>query len=174
MSEKDLFLILSKATNNLKRVIIADDPEVPGKSLGIAVVQYQSHEDCSSAQQIFSDNFTIMDKTVKSCWKDPNYDIITELSYETRVIEIWPLSYHTTVHDLKQIFDKFGTVLRIKKYATKCLVEFETIQSCKLAYESLNEKRVDGLVWNMTPARKFDTAKQNNLPDRNICFSKNF
>lgn len=28
MSEKDLFLILNKVTPNLKRVVIADDPEV--------------------------------------------------------------------------------------------------------------------------------------------------
>jgi hypothetical protein len=28
MSEKDLFLILNKVTNNIKRIVIADDPEV--------------------------------------------------------------------------------------------------------------------------------------------------
>jgi len=40
MSEKDLFLILNKVTPNLRRIIIADDPEVPGKSMGVAVATY--------------------------------------------------------------------------------------------------------------------------------------
>ena len=65
-------------------------------------------------------------------------------------------------------------MLRIRKYATKAFIEFETIEAAKMAYESLNEKRVNGLVLKIYPARKYDAEKERDLPDRNICFSKNF
>ena len=84
------------------------------------------------------------------------------------------LSSQTTVPRLKEICKKFGKVYRIKKYAAMAFVEFDSIKSSKKAYENLNEKRIDGLIWKIFPARKYDAEKERDLPDRNICFSKNF
>lgn len=64
--------------------------------------------------------------------------------------------------------------MRIKKYANKCFVEFDSIESAKKAFEALNDQRVDGLLLKIHPARKYDAEKERDLPDRNICFSKNF
>ncbi len=44
----------------------------------------------------------------------------------------------------------------------------------KQAYELMNEKRVDGLVWRIYPARKQDEERIKNQPDKNLIFSKNF
>lgn len=44
-NEKDLFIILNQHTPGfLKRVIIADNPEIIGETMGVAVAIYQSYE----------------------------------------------------------------------------------------------------------------------------------
>lgn len=179
MNEKDFFLILNKATPNLKRVVIADDSEVgsphkiPGKTLGVAVASYHTYDDALNAIGKLN-NLDVLGKKLSCSWKDPNFDIITELSFETRVLYIKNLSSQTTVPRLKEVCEKHGRVFRIKKYATKAFVEFDSIKAAKDAYENLNEKRIDGLIWKIFPARKYDAEKERDLPDRNICFSKNF
>jgi len=173
MSEKDLFLILNKVTTNIKRIVIADDPEVPGKSMGVAVATYLTHNDAYGAISELS-KMNVNDRNIRATLKDPNFDIIHELSFETRVLHVSPLSFQTTHAQIKEIFEAFGKVLRIKKYATKCLIELDSSDAAKLAYQNLHEKRVDGLVWKIAPSRKYDAEKERDLPDRNICFSKNF
>lgn len=141
--------------------------------MGIAVATYQNYDDSNSAIDKLC-KMNIMDKTLSATWKDPNFDIIQELSFETRVLYVLPLSFQTTVEQVREIFEKYGKCLRIKKYASKCIVELDSIESAKDAYQNLHEKRVDGLVWKIHPARRFDSEKERDLPDRNICFSKNF
>jgi hypothetical protein len=53
MSEKDLFLILSTQTpEGLKRVIIIDDPEISGKTMGVAIVNFVTYENAAKAHEI--------------------------------------------------------------------------------------------------------------------------
>jgi len=139
----------------------------------VAVASYHTYEDADRAISKLN-NLDVLGKKLTCSWKDPNFDIITELSFETRVLYIKNISSQTTVPRLKEICERFGKVFRIKKYATKSFVEFDSIKAAKEAYESLNEKRIDGLVWKIFPARKYDAEKERDLPDRNICFSKNF
>lgn len=115
-----------------------------------------------------------MNTKLSASWKDPSFDIINELSYETRVLYVENISTLTTVEQIKTTFEQHGDILRIKKYANKAYVEFRTIEAAKKAFENLNEKRIDGLVLQISPARKYDAEKERDLPDRNICFSKNF
>lgn len=119
-------------------------------------------------------NLDVLGRKLSCSWKDPNFDIIAELSFETRVLYIKNISSQTTVPRLKEICEKHGKVFRIKKYATKAFIEFDSINAAKEAFETLNDKRIDGLIWKIFPARKFDAEKERDLPDRNICFSKNF
>lgn len=39
-------------------------------------------------------------------------------------------------------------------YINKAYVEFETIESAKKACLTMNKARVDGCVWDITPARR--------------------
>lgn len=139
----------------------------------MAVASYHTYEDAYNAIMKLN-NLDVLGRKLSCSWKDPNFDIITELSFETRVLYVKNISSQTTVPRLKEICEKHGKVYRIKKYATKAFVEFDSIKAAKEAYESLNEKRIDGLIWKIFPARKYDAEKERDLPDRNICFSKNF
>lgn len=147
--------------------------QVPGKTLGVAVASYNFYEDALNALAKLN-NLDVLGRKLNCSWKDPNFDIVTELSFETRVLYIKNISTQTTVPRLKEICEKYGKVFRIKKYATKAFIEFDSIKASKEAFEGLNDKRIDGLIWKIFPARKYDAEKERDLPDRNICFSKNF
>lgn len=141
--------------------------------MGVAVATFNAHEDALVAIGRLN-GLDVLGRKLTCGWKDPHLDIITELSFETRVLYIKNISSQTTVPRLKEICEKHGRIFRIKKYATKAFVEFESIQAAKDAHETLNDKRFDGLAWKIFPARKYDAEKERDLPDRNICFSKNF
>jgi hypothetical protein len=50
-SEKDLFLHLVDRTAGIRRIMIADDPEVKNRTMNVAVCHYNSFEEASSALQ---------------------------------------------------------------------------------------------------------------------------
>lgn len=173
ISEKDLFLILNKSTPSLRRIIVADDPEVCGKTKNLAVAIFEKHENAREAMEILKTT-QVMGHNVKTVWKDPNFDVIAELARDTRTIYIKNISYSTSIEDLRSLLGKFGQIHKIKKYATKAYVEFDDIDSAKAAVEAMNDKRVAGLCWKIFPSKKLDEEKARESPDKNMVFSKNF
>jgi RNA recognition motif. (a.k.a. RRM, RBD, or RNP domain) len=69
---------------------------MPGKSQGVAVATYHTYD--SAVQAVGKLNgIKLMNTELTASWKDPNFDIINELSYETRVLLVKNISYKTTV-----------------------------------------------------------------------------
>lgn len=115
-----------------------------------------------------------MKKTVSAFWKEPNHDVLLQLSLETKILYIKQISQSTTVEGLKSILSQFGEITKIRKFATKAYVEFKEVESAKKAYEMMQEKRVDGIVWQIYPAKKLDELRSKESQDQNLLFSKNF
>ena len=111
---------------------------MPGKSLGVAVATYHTYEHAVTALTKLN-GAKLVNTELSVSWKDPNFDIINELSFETRVLLVKNLSTKTTVPELKEVFEVHGQILRFKKYANKGFIEFDGIESAKKAFESLNE-----------------------------------
>ena len=75
-SEKDVFTILHKYSQGLKRVIIADDSEISGKTLNTLVAVYIDHESAKQGYNALLANPVVFSNPVSVCWKEPSYDII--------------------------------------------------------------------------------------------------
>ena len=174
ISEKDLFLLLNKLTPNLRRIIIADDTEICGKTLNLAVAIYTNYEAAKDAFEILTLNNKIMQNTIQVAWKEPAYDIISELAMETKTIYIKNMSFSTSFERLKTLLSKYGTIVKIKKFADKAFVQYDSIKSAKKASEALQDKRIDGMLWRIYPAKSYDEEKAKENSDKNIMFSKNF
>ena len=89
-------MILTKISPGLKRIIIADDPEVCGKTLGVAIAIYNSYELAKVALNSLQ-GAPILANKLAIAWKDPFFDVIAELCSETRTIFIKNISTQTTV-----------------------------------------------------------------------------
>lgn len=93
-------------------------------------------------------------------WKEPDFDIIKELSMQTRVLCVKNFSQNTDTSKIRDAFQIYGTVLRIQRYSTHGFIEFLTIESAQNALAALNDKRFEGgLVWHIYPAKKLDIER---------------
>ena len=173
-SEKDLFLILLRLTPGLKRIIVPENSEVPGRTLTIIIANYISHDHALYALEALKKTNNIFQKKVSACWKEPFTDVLGDISLETRTVYIKNIAFNVTVEEIKNIMEEYGKIKKISKFATKAFVEFDLISSAKKALESLNEKRVKGTFWRIYPAKRFDSERFREKNDKNSTFSKNF
>ncbi|EAS04362.2 RNA recognition motif protein (macronuclear) [Tetrahymena thermophila SB210] len=175
-NEKDLFKILNELTpNSLKRIIIADNPEVVGETVGVAVAIYQNYELALKAIKALKQQGELFKCKIDVCWKEPDFDIIKELSMQTKVLCVKNISSCTETSKIKDAFSVYGTVVRIQRYSTHAFVEFLNIESAKNALAALSDKRFEGgIIWHIYPAKKLDIERQYEDVDKNRTFSKNF
>ena len=174
ISEKDLFTLVAKATPNLKRIILADDPNAYGRTINIAVANYLDHYSARVALDKFRGNVVIFDSKVQAVWKEPAYDVISELSTETPCVYIKNLAFATNAERIKTLLTPHGKVLRVKKFMDRAFVEFDTISAAKRSLEAFQERRIDGMVWKILPAKRYDEEREREEQDKNLTFSKNF
>jgi len=173
-SEKDLFLILLRLTPGLKRIIIPENSEVPGRIMGLIIANYISHDHALHALEALKKTNNIFQKKVNACWKEPFTDVLGELSLETRTLYIKNIGFNVTVEEIKSLLEEYGKISRITKFATKAFVEFDSMASAKKAMDSLHERRVRETFWRIFPAKRFDSDRFKEKNDKNLTFSKNF
>ena len=173
-SEKDLFLILLRLTPGLKRIILPENAEEPGRIMGLIIANYVSHDHAVHALDSLRKTNNIFQKKVNACWKEPFTDVLGELSVESRALYIKNIGFNVTVEEIRGVLEEYGKINRITKLATKAFVEFEGVGNAKKAMESLNERRVKGTFWRIYPAKRFDSERFKEKNDKNLTFSKNF
>lgn len=173
VSEKDLFLILLRLTPGITKIELPEDSETH-RTYGIALVKYTDFDLAKAALEIFKSNPSIYERKVSFCWKDPFQDFSFEISLETNAIYLKNISIGIFIEDLKSLMEKYGKIIRIKKYATKAYIEYAKREDALNALENLNDKTLLGSIWKMYPAKKFDIVKHRESVDKNITFSKNF
>ncbi len=115
-----------------------------------------------------------MESKVDVAWKDPEFDPVFQLEMQSAGIYVKNMSSHTSTLKIKEMFSKFGNISKIFKYTRKAIVVFESIHSAQEAREAMNNKRVDGCVWKIHAAKKFDELRMKEQPDKNLIFSINF
>lgn len=75
-----------------------------------------------------------MKKTITTFWKEPHFDILKELSMETRTLYIKNISVTTTAQGIRNTVSHFGIINRLVHYANKAYVEFSSVHEAKKAY----------------------------------------
>ena len=172
INEKDLFASLSPSCPNLKRIIIADDPDNYGRTMNVAIAQFLDYQGASNALARIRNGMTVVDSKIQASWNDPTCDVLAELALETRCIYIKNLSFNTSVETLKSLLEKFGRILKIRKFADRAFIEFESVSATKRVFEAMKERRVDGMVWEIHPARQQDEERVTDSKDKTLTFSK--
>lgn len=106
----------------------------------------------------------ILKSKIEVCWKEPDFDVIKELSNQTRVLCVKNISASTDTTKIRDAFQAYGAVVRIQRYATEAFIEFLSVDNAKQALAGLSDKRFEaGLVWHIYPAKKIDPELYNNI-----------
>ena len=172
-SEKDLFLILLRLTPGLKRIIVPENAETPGRTLTVIIANYITYEHALHALEALKKTNNIFQKKVDACWKEPFTDILGELSFDTRAIYVKNLGFNAGIEEIKGICEEYGNIRKISKFANKAFIEYEGKEARK-ACEEMNGKRLKSTFWRVFPAKRFDFERFKEKNEKNLTFSKNF
>lgn len=152
----------SKLTENLSEVIIYADPENPNKkNRGFAFLEYISHKDASIAKRRIGNGRTrVWGCDIIVDWADPVDEPDEETMAKVKVLYVRKLASEVTEEQLKEKFEPYGTVERVKKVKDFGFVHFENREDAIKAMEALNGQDLSGQAMDVSLAKPASEAKQ--------------
>ena len=131
---------IEKLTENLREVIIYSSPDDPKKkNRGFAFLEYQTHKDASVAKKKIGNGRTrVFDCDIIVDWADPQEEPDNTVMSKVKVLYVRNLKAEVTEEELKEKFDPYGKIERVKKIKDYGFVHFEERDCAVKAMDALN------------------------------------
>ncbi|XP_026333534.1 heterogeneous nuclear ribonucleoprotein R isoform X5 [Hyposmocoma kahamanoa] len=135
-----------KLTAGLMEVIIYSSPDDKKKNRGFCFLEYESHKAASLAKRRLG---TGRIKQVWGCdiivdWADPQEEPDEQTMSKVKVLYVRNLTQEITEEALKEQFERYGTVERVKKIKDYAFVHFEDRDCAVKAMQELDGKEMGG------------------------------
>ncbi|UYV62547.1 HNRNPR, partial [Cordylochernes scorpioides] len=132
----------SKLTSGLKDVIVYSSPDDPKKkNRGFCFLEYDSHRSAAMAKRrLGMGRMRIWGCDIIVDWADPQEEPDQETMSKVKVLYVSNLAAHVTEEALKQMFEAYGKVERVKKLRDYAFVHFESRDDAMRAMEGLHHK----------------------------------
>ncbi|XP_035441340.1 heterogeneous nuclear ribonucleoprotein R isoform X1 [Spodoptera frugiperda] len=135
-----------KLTAGLVEVIIYSSPDDKKKNRGFCFLEYESHKAASLAKRRLG---TGRIKQVWGCdiivdWADPQEEPDEQTMSKVKVLYARNLTQEITEDALKEEFERYGTVERVKKIKDYAFVHFEDRDCAVKAMQELDGKEMGG------------------------------
>lgn len=129
-----------KKMNGVEDVIIYGDPDYPvrKKNRGFAFVEFDSHKNASAARRRLCNGRRIWGCEIIVDWADPQEEPDDETMNKVKVLYVRRLTQDVTEEMLKEQFEKFGPLERVKKQKDYAFVHFEDRDNAVAAKEGLH------------------------------------
>lgn len=142
-SKDEILEEFKKQTEGLGDVIIyssADDPKK--KNRGFAFLEYESHKMASQAKRRLGNGRTkVWGCDIIVDWADPQEEPDHDTMEKVKVLYVRNLKSDVTEEQLKEKFEPYGKVERVKKIKDYGFVHFEARDDALKAMEELNGKK---------------------------------
>ncbi|XP_002731265.1 heterogeneous nuclear ribonucleoprotein Q-like isoform X2 [Saccoglossus kowalevskii] len=154
-SKDEILEEFNKHVGGLTDVIIYHMPEDRKKNRGFAFLHFESHKAASLARRrLMSGRIKVWgNSNVTVDWADPQEEPDEETMAKVKVLYVRNLTPDAEEEKLKEAFQAFGTVERVKKLKDYCFVHFEERDAAVKAMEELNGKEVEGSVVDISLAK---------------------
>ncbi|TMW54088.1 hypothetical protein DOY81_000874, partial [Sarcophaga bullata] len=131
----------------LIEVIIYSSPDDKKKNRGFCFLEYESHKAASLAKRRLGTGRTKEHLQVWGCdiivdWADPQEEPDEQTMSKVKVLYVRNLTQDVTEEKLKEQFEQYGRVERVKKIKDYAFVHFEDRDSAVVAMRALNGKEV--------------------------------
>ncbi|XP_059478509.1 heterogeneous nuclear ribonucleoprotein R isoform X3 [Neocloeon triangulifer] len=138
-----------KLTAGLTEVIIYSSPDDKKKNRGFCFLEYESHKAASLAKRrLGTGRVKVWGCDIIVDWADPQEEPDEETMSKVKVLYVRNLTQDCTEEKLKESFESFGKVERVKKIKDYAFVHFEDRDQAVLAYRQamneLNGKDING------------------------------
>ncbi|XP_052809922.1 heterogeneous nuclear ribonucleoprotein R-like [Mya arenaria] len=154
-AEEEIKEEFSKRTEGLDRVIIYRSVEKENqKNRGFAFLDYDSHKSASTARRkLASGRVKVWNCDIIVDWADPVEEPDDATMSKVKVLYVKNLTTDVTEESLKEVFEKYGTVERVKKIKDYGFVHFEEREHALAACEALNGQTVGKLCIEVSLAK---------------------
>ncbi|CAL8137467.1 unnamed protein product [Orchesella dallaii] len=141
----ELFEEFSKHAPGLTEVIIYSSPDDRKKNRGFCFLEYESHKAASLAKRrLGTSRVKVWGCDIIVDWADPQEEPDDETMSKVKVLYVRNLTQDVTEERLKETFEPYGKVERVKKIKDYAFVHFEDRDSALKAMNDLNNKDVGG------------------------------
>ncbi|XP_054265512.1 heterogeneous nuclear ribonucleoprotein Q-like isoform X4 [Macrosteles quadrilineatus] len=141
----ELFEEFSKHAPGLTEVIIYSSPDDKKKNRGFCFLEYESHKAASLAKRrLGTGRIKVWGCDIIVDWADPQEEPDSETMSKVKVLYVRNLTQDCTEEKLKEAFEVYGVVERVKKIKDYAFIHFEDRDSAVAAMEALNGKEMFG------------------------------
>ncbi|CAH2085247.1 unnamed protein product [Euphydryas editha] len=134
-----------KLTAGLVEVIIYSSPDDKKKNRGFCFLEYESHKAASLAKRrLGTGRIKVWGCDIIVDWADPQEEPDEQTMSKVKVLYVRNLTQEITEEALKEEFERYGTVERVKKIKDYAFVHFEDRDCAVKAMEELDGKDMGG------------------------------
>ncbi|XP_040159882.1 heterogeneous nuclear ribonucleoprotein R isoform X4 [Anopheles arabiensis] len=134
-----------KLTAGLVEVIIYSSPDDKKKNRGFCFLEYESHKAASLAKRrLGTGRIKVWNCDIIVDWADPQEEPDEQTMSKVKVLYVRNLTQDTSEEKLKESFEQFGRVERVKKIKDYAFVHFEDRDNAVKAMKDLDGKEVGG------------------------------
>lgn len=129
----------------LTEVITYSSPDDRKKNRGFCFLEFDSHKNASAAKRKLTTNGMKLFKCdILVDWADPQEEPDEETMSKVKVLYVRNLTCEVTESQLKELFEEYGTIERVKKIKDYAFVHFEDREQALTAMDKLNGKEFGG------------------------------
>uniref|UniRef100_A0A1B6GGE8 RRM domain-containing protein n=2 Tax=Cuerna arida TaxID=1464854 RepID=A0A1B6GGE8_9HEMI len=141
----ELFEEFKSHAPGLTEVIIYSSPDDKKKNRGFCFLEYESHKAASLAKRrLGTGRIKVWGCDIIVDWADPQEEPDSETMSKVKVLYVRNLTQDCTEEKLKEAFEVFGTVERVKKIKDYAFIHFEDRDAAVAAMDALNGKDMFG------------------------------
>ncbi|KAG7213756.1 hypothetical protein KM043_002981 [Ampulex compressa] len=134
-----------KLTAGLTEVIIYSSPDDKKKNRGFCFLEYESHKAASLAKRRLSTGrIKVWGCDIIVDWADPQEEPDELTMSKVRVLYVKNLTQDCSEDKLKESFEQYGKIERVKKIKDYAFVHFEERDNAVRAMNELNGKEIGG------------------------------
>ncbi|XP_076389913.1 synaptotagmin binding cytoplasmic RNA interacting protein isoform X3 [Megachile rotundata] len=134
-----------KLTAGLTEVIIYSSPDDKKKNRGFCFLEYESHKAASLAKRRLSTGrIKVWGCDIIVDWADPQEEPDEQTMSKVRVLYVKNLTQDCSEEKLKEVFEQYGNIERVKKIKDYAFVHFEERDNAVKAMNELNGKEIGG------------------------------
>lgn len=152
--KEDIFEEFGKLTAGLKEVIIYNSPNDKKKNRGFCFLGYETHKAASLAKRrLGTGRLKVWSCDIIVDWADPIEEPDEDIMSQVKVLYVRNLIDDVTEEELKELFEQYGKVERVKKIKDYAFIHFETRDDTMNAMKNLNGEELYGSPMEITLAK---------------------
>lgn len=154
-SRDEIMTEFSKISEGLKDVIVYTTPDDPTKkNRGFAFLDYETHKDASAAKRkMDSGTVAVWGRSFIVNWAEPQEEPDEAVMAKVKVLYVKNLKTTVTEDQLRQVFQPYGSIEKVKKTKDYGFVHFEQREDAINAMEQLNGTNLGDAVLEISLAK---------------------